>query len=118
MVARYRDLQPHTEVRLRLSDHILDIVREGVDLAIRLARMENSSFTLRKVAEVERVLCAAPAYLARRGAPEAPARPFAPRLPAAALSRLAAIPLDARLSRRIRLRPDRGPASTPTTATC
>lgn len=72
MVARYREAQPHTEVRLRLSDHILDIVREGVDLAIRIARMEDSSFTLRKIAEVERVLCAAPAYLARRGAPESP----------------------------------------------
>ena len=34
--------------------------------------MEDSSFTLRKVAEVERVLCAAPAYLARRGAPKNP----------------------------------------------
>ena len=73
MVARYREAQPLTEVRLRLSDHILDIVTEGVDLAIRLARMEDSSFTLRKVAEVERVLCASPAYLARRGSPQSPA---------------------------------------------
>ena len=72
MVARYRRLQPHTEVRLRLSDHILDIVREGVDLAIRLARMEDSSFTLRKIAEIERVLCASPAYLERRGVPANP----------------------------------------------
>jgi len=72
MVARYRAAQPQTEVRLRLSDHILDIVREGVDLAIRLARMEDSSFTLRKIADVERVLCASPAYLARRGSPKAP----------------------------------------------
>lgn len=72
MVARYREAQPHTEVRLRLSDHILDIVREGVDLAIRLARMEDSSFTLRKIVDVERVLCASPAYVARRGWPEAP----------------------------------------------
>ena len=72
MVARYRNMQPHTEVRLRLSDHILDIVREGVDLAIRLARMEDSSFTLRKIAEIERVLCASPAYIARRGEPASP----------------------------------------------
>lgn len=72
MMARYRKAQPHTDVRLRLSDHLLDLVREGVDLAIRLARMEDSSFTLRKVAEVRRVLCAAPEYLARRGTPEAP----------------------------------------------
>ena len=72
MMARYRRLQPHTDVRLRLSDHLLDLVREGVDLAIRLARMEDSSFTLRKIAEVQRVLCCAPDYLAARGAPESP----------------------------------------------
>ena len=72
MVARYRELQPHTEVRLRLSDHILDIVQEGVDLAIRLARMQDSSFTLRKIADVERVLCASPDYLARRGSRRRP----------------------------------------------
>ena len=73
LVARYREQQPHTEVRLRLSDHILDMIKEGVDLAIRLARMQDSSFTMRKVAEVERVLCASPDYLARRGMPRAPA---------------------------------------------
>ncbi|HEY1942708.1 MAG TPA: LysR family transcriptional regulator [Roseiarcus sp.] len=72
MMARYRGAQPHTEVRLRLSDHLLDLVREGVDLAIRLARMEDSSFTLRKIAEVQRVLCASPDYLAQRGAPQSP----------------------------------------------
>jgi DNA-binding transcriptional LysR family regulator len=72
MVARYRALQPNTDVRLRLSDHLLDLVREGVDLAIRMARMEDSSFTLRKIAEIRRVLCASPAYLERRGAPQTP----------------------------------------------
>jgi DNA-binding transcriptional LysR family regulator len=72
MVARYRGAQPHTEVRLRLSDHILDIVHEGVDLAIRLARLQDSSFTLRKIADVERVLCASPEYLAQRGQPQTP----------------------------------------------
>ena len=71
-VARYREAQPSTEVRLRLSDHILDIVKEGIDVAIRLAHMEDSSFTLRKIADVERVLCASPAYLEKRGAPETP----------------------------------------------
>jgi DNA-binding transcriptional LysR family regulator len=72
MVTRYRELQPHTDVRLRLSDHILDIVKEGVDIAIRLARMQDSSFTLRKVAEIDRVLCASPGYIERRGAPATP----------------------------------------------
>jgi DNA-binding transcriptional LysR family regulator len=72
MLARYRAVQPQTEVRLRLSDHLLDLVQEGVDVAIRLARMEDSSFTLRKIADVRRMLCASPDYLARRGSPLAP----------------------------------------------
>ncbi|MGD0723142.1 MAG: LysR family transcriptional regulator [Roseiarcus sp.] len=72
MLARYRALQPQTDVRLRLSDHLLDLVQEGVDVAVRIARMEDSSFTLRKIADVRRVLCAAPGYLERRGAPRAP----------------------------------------------
>jgi DNA-binding transcriptional LysR family regulator len=72
MVPRYRAQQPHTDVRLRLSDHILDIVQEGVDLAIRLARMQDSSFTLRKVADIDRILCASPAYVAKRGTPQNP----------------------------------------------
>jgi DNA-binding transcriptional LysR family regulator len=72
MLARYRATQPQTDVRLRLSDHLLDLVQEGADLAIRIARMEDSSFTLRKVADLARVLCASPAYLARRGAPQTP----------------------------------------------
>jgi DNA-binding transcriptional LysR family regulator len=72
MLARYRTLQPHTEVRLRLSDHLLDLVQEGVDVAIRIARMEDSSFTLRKIADVRRLLSASPDYLAKRGAPAIP----------------------------------------------
>jgi len=72
MLGRYRALQPQTDVRLRLSDHLLDLVQEGVDLAIRIARMDDSSFTLRKIADLRRVLCASPAYVSRRGSPEAP----------------------------------------------
>jgi len=72
MLSRYRQTQPQTDLRLRLSDHLLDLVAEGVDVAIRLARMEDSSFTLRKVAEARRVLCAAPAYISARGEPKTP----------------------------------------------
>jgi DNA-binding transcriptional LysR family regulator len=72
MLARYRALQPKTDLRLRLSDHLLDLVQEGLDIAVRMARLEDSSFTLRKIAEVRRVLCASPAYLDARGEPKTP----------------------------------------------
>ncbi len=63
---------PKVELRLRLSDHLLDLVGESIDVALRMARFDDSSFTIRKIAEVERVLCAAPAYLEAHGRPETP----------------------------------------------
>lgn len=64
--ARYPDLS----VRLRLSDHLLDLLKEGIDLAIRLGVLPDSSLIARKIAEVPRLLCASPDYLDRHGAPQ------------------------------------------------
>lgn len=72
IVAGYRARHPETEIRLRLSDHLLDLVGEAVDVAVRMAKLEDSTFTQRKVADIERAICAAPAYLDRAGTPEAP----------------------------------------------
>ncbi|OYX11052.1 MAG: LysR family transcriptional regulator [Rhizobiales bacterium 32-66-8] len=71
--ARYQEAHPQIDVRLRLSEHILDLVAESVDVALRLAAFEDSSLIMRKLAQVERVVCAAPAYLARAGVPQTPA---------------------------------------------
>ena len=68
----FRTTHPKVELRLRLSDHLLDLVGESIDVALRMARFDDSSFTIRKIAEVERMLCAAPAYLDRHGMPESP----------------------------------------------
>jgi len=70
LVTRYREQHGETDVRLRLSDHLLDLVQESIDVAIRLASLPDSTFTLRKIADVERVLCASPAYLERFGTPQ------------------------------------------------
>jgi DNA-binding transcriptional LysR family regulator len=72
LIPAFRETYPDVTVQLRLSDHLIDILREAVDLAVRLARFEDSSFTMRKVVEVERVLCASPDYLARHGVPSTP----------------------------------------------
>jgi DNA-binding transcriptional LysR family regulator len=72
LVTRYREQHKETDVRLRLSDHLIDLVQESVDVAIRLASLPDSTFTLRKIADVERVLCASPAYLEGHGRPETP----------------------------------------------
>ena len=63
---------PGIEVRLRLSDRKIDYLAEGVDVAFALGTLEDSSLKMRTIADCERVLCAAPDYLARRGTPETP----------------------------------------------
>lgn len=72
MVADFRTRYPETQVWLRLSDHLLDLVQESVDVAIRMSQLQDSTMTLRKIADVERVLCAAPRYIERHGAPRTP----------------------------------------------
>ena len=61
---------PLIDIRLRLSDRKLDLAAEGLDLAFFLGIPEDSALRIRKIADCPRVLCAAPAYIARRGAPE------------------------------------------------
>jgi DNA-binding transcriptional LysR family regulator len=65
----FRDKYPDIEVRLRLSDHDVDIMKEGIDVAFRLGVLEDSSLRMRGIMECERVLAAAPAYLEARGEP-------------------------------------------------
>lgn len=72
LVARFRAEYPRIEVRLRLSDYLIDLLMESVDLALRMAVMEDSSLIMRKIADVDRVLVASPDYLAKRGAPKKP----------------------------------------------
>ena len=60
---------PQVQIRLRLTDRKVDLTAEGLDLAFFLGQPEDSTLQLRKIADVDRVLCAAPAYIAQHGAP-------------------------------------------------
>ena len=57
------------DIRLRLSDRNVDLTAEGLDLAFHLGLLEDSTLKMRLVADCPRLLCAAPAYIARRGNP-------------------------------------------------
>lgn len=71
-IPEFHDKYPDIEVRLRLSDHNVDILKEGLDVAFRLGVIEDSSLRMRGIMECERVLVASPKYLEKRGEPESP----------------------------------------------
>ncbi len=72
LLTRFQDLYPQISVRLRLSDHVLDLLGEAVDLAVRLAILHDSSLIARKIADCPRILCASPAYISAHGPLEEP----------------------------------------------
>lgn len=65
----------HPEVRLEVihSDLVVDLVNEGIDVAIRIAELRDSTLVARLLSPNRRVVCASPDYLARAGVPERPA---------------------------------------------
>ena len=63
---------PKVEVELELNDRFIDLVGEGYDLGIRSGQLEDSSLVVRPIAASHILLAAAPAYIAKHGAPETP----------------------------------------------
>ncbi|SIS91899.1 LysR substrate binding domain-containing protein [Phaeovulum vinaykumarii] len=66
------DLHPDVTVELVLSDGYVDIVGQGLDLAIRFGALKNSSLMVRKLGDNRRVICAAPSYIEKHGCPGTP----------------------------------------------
>lgn len=67
-LARY----PEVELDVNLTDRFVDLVDEGVDVAVRIGSLTDSSLVARRLAGIRRVLCASPDYIARRGVPQTP----------------------------------------------
>jgi DNA-binding transcriptional LysR family regulator len=65
--------RPRVTASLLLLDRVVNLVEEGVDVALRIAQLPDSSLVARRVGEVRRVLVASPRYLAKQGRPVAPA---------------------------------------------
>jgi DNA-binding transcriptional LysR family regulator len=63
---------PLVQVELLPTDRVIDMVEEGIDIAIRIGRLADTSFMARKIGEDKRLICAAPSYLARHGTPQRP----------------------------------------------
>lgn len=63
---------PRVTAKLLLLDRIVNLVEEGVDVALRVGRLPDSSLISTKIGAVKRLLVASPDYLAKRGAPQEP----------------------------------------------
>jgi DNA-binding transcriptional LysR family regulator len=64
---------PQVTARALLVDQVVDLMDEGLDVAVRIGRLSDSTLTAVRVGAVRRVLCAAPSYLKKHGTPRAPA---------------------------------------------
>jgi len=68
-VARHAAVQ----LELLLLDRVVDLLEEGIDAAVRIAHLADSSLVAIPVGQTRRVVCASPAYLKRAGTPQSPA---------------------------------------------
>jgi len=68
-LARY----PEIDIELSITDRLVDLIEEQTDIAVRSGHIPDGPFTQRKLADLERVICAAPSYLKRRGTPQSAA---------------------------------------------
>lgn len=72
LIFAFQDRYPDIGVDLSLTDERVDLVQEGVDIALRLGPLTDSSMKLKALGQSRRLLVAAPEYLARRGTPALP----------------------------------------------
>jgi DNA-binding transcriptional LysR family regulator len=72
-VVDYLVRHPAVEVSAYFLDRSVNLVEEGMDVAVRIGHLPDSSLKALRVGQVRRVLCASPAYLARHGVPQHPA---------------------------------------------
>lgn len=63
---------PDLNVNIDFSDRLVDLVESGVDLAIRISRLGDSSLRARKICPIRMLLCASPAYIEKQGCPKQP----------------------------------------------
>ena len=73
VVGDFLNQHPRISVSVLLLDRITNLVEEGIDLAVRIGPLPDSSLIAKRIGTVRRVLVASPAYLAQRGKPQTPA---------------------------------------------
>lgn len=73
IATRFLDAHKDVEIELLLNDRNVDLIEEGIDIALRIGALADSTLSARAVGHVRRQWTASPAYLARQGTPRTPA---------------------------------------------
>ena len=71
-ISEFAATHPKVSFDLDLNDRRIDLIAEGIDLAVRIGRLADSTLIARRLFEARTVVCAAPAYLEQRGTPQTP----------------------------------------------
>ncbi len=72
LIAEYMELHPQVNIDLVLSNQMLDLVQDSLDVAFRIGNLEDSSLIGRYLGDVKSILCASPSYIERHGKPAHP----------------------------------------------
>ena len=72
ILPEFLDCYPEVQVRLSMSAGMIDLVDSGIDVAIRIGHLDDSSLIARKIAMSRSRVCASPTYLERHGTPTHP----------------------------------------------
>ncbi|MDQ1923577.1 LysR family transcriptional regulator [Massilia sp. CCM 9206] len=69
-IAAFHEAYPDVELGISITDRLVDMIRDGIDCAVRVGQLQDSSMIGRQIGEMRFVTCAAPSYLARHGVPK------------------------------------------------
>lgn len=72
LISAYLQRYPDVSGELRLTDRMVSLVEDGIDVAVRIGHLPDSSLVVRHVGSMPRIVVASPDYLARRGQPKTP----------------------------------------------
>jgi DNA-binding transcriptional LysR family regulator len=72
VVVEFLAMYPRVTARMLLVDRVVDLIEEGLDIALRIGSLPDSSLIATRLGAIRSVVCASPSYLAKRGTPVAP----------------------------------------------
>jgi len=72
LISKFMSLYPDIDIKLELTERVVDLVEENIDVAIRSGRLPDSSMIAKRLADNNFLLCASRQYLASKGTPDTP----------------------------------------------